>query len=84
MQTDRTDPVGYHATVTVRWSDMDAYRHVNNTAYLTYLEQARGLVDGGADALIIETIFDTLNARAAIFAVGKEGELQAGSTLSEN
>jgi len=34
-----------------------------------YLEQARGLVDGGADALIIETIFDTLNARAAIFAV---------------
>ncbi len=34
-----------------------------------YLEQARGLVDGGADVLIIETIFDTLNARAAIFAV---------------
>jgi acyl-CoA thioester hydrolase len=25
----------------MRWSDMDAYRHVNNTAYLTYLEQAR-------------------------------------------
>jgi 5-methyltetrahydrofolate--homocysteine methyltransferase len=34
-----------------------------------YLEQARGLVDGGSDVLIIETIFDTLNARAAIFAV---------------
>jgi 5-methyltetrahydrofolate--homocysteine methyltransferase len=34
-----------------------------------YLEQARGLVDGGADVLIIETIFDTLNAKAAIFAV---------------
>ncbi|HQH07528.1 MAG TPA: methionine synthase [Phycicoccus sp.] len=34
-----------------------------------YLEQARGLVDGGADALLIETIFDTLNAKAAIFAV---------------
>ncbi|MGI3781027.1 MAG: homocysteine S-methyltransferase family protein, partial [Janthinobacterium lividum] len=34
-----------------------------------YLEQAQGLVDGGADALIIETIFDTLNARASIFAV---------------
>lgn len=27
--------------VHMRWSDMDAYRHVNNTAYLTYLEQAR-------------------------------------------
>ncbi|HVV75899.1 MAG TPA: methionine synthase [Mycobacteriales bacterium] len=34
-----------------------------------YLEQANGLVDGGADILIIETIFDTLNAKAAIFAV---------------
>ncbi|MCW2764567.1 MAG: methionine synthase, partial [Nocardioides sp.] len=34
-----------------------------------YLESARGLVDGGADLLIIETIFDTLNAKAAIFAV---------------
>ena len=33
-----------------------------------YLEQARGLTDGGADVLIIETIFDTLNAKAAIFA----------------
>ncbi len=33
-----------------------------------YLEQARGLVDGGADLLVIETIFDTLNAKAAIFA----------------
>ena len=34
-----------------------------------YLEQAQGLVDGGADVLLIETIFDTLNAKAAIFAV---------------
>ncbi|WP_121251887.1 methionine synthase [Nocardioides ferulae] len=34
-----------------------------------YLEQARGLVDGGADLLLIETVFDTLNARAAIFAL---------------
>jgi 5-methyltetrahydrofolate--homocysteine methyltransferase len=33
-----------------------------------YLEQATGLVDGGVDLLLIETIFDTLNARAAIFA----------------
>ena len=34
-----------------------------------YLEQARGLVDGGADLLLVETIFDTLNAKAAIFAL---------------
>jgi len=33
-----------------------------------YLEQANGLVDGGADLLLIETIFDTLNAKAAGFA----------------
>ncbi|MFL6061365.1 MAG: homocysteine S-methyltransferase family protein, partial [Marmoricola sp.] len=34
-----------------------------------YLEAANGLVDGGSDLIFIETIFDTLNAKAAIFAV---------------
>jgi len=34
-----------------------------------YLEAATGLVDGGADLLIVETIFDTLNAKAAVFAI---------------
>ena len=38
-----------------------------------YLEQANGLVDGGTDVLLIETIFDTLNAKAAIFALEKIG-----------
>lgn len=36
-----------------------------------YFEQVKGLVDGGVDALLIETIFDTLNAKAAIFAIKK-------------
>ncbi|TGE21367.1 methionine synthase [Hymenobacter aquaticus] len=36
-----------------------------------YLEQVRGLVEGGSDTLLIETIFDTLNAKAALFAVQK-------------
>lgn len=36
-----------------------------------YLEQISGLVDGGADILIVETIFDTLNAKAAIYAINK-------------
>src|SRR5215831_12340217 len=36
-----------------------------------YGEQARGLIDGGADLLLIETIFDTLNAKAAIFAISE-------------
>ncbi len=34
-----------------------------------YREAARGLIEGGADIILIETIFDTLNAKAAIFAV---------------
>ena len=34
-----------------------------------YLEQANGLVDGEPDLLLVETIFDTLNAKAAIFAL---------------
>jgi len=36
-----------------------------------YAEQVRGLVDGGVDALLIETIFDTLNAKAAIYAIAE-------------
>jgi 5-methyltetrahydrofolate--homocysteine methyltransferase len=35
---------------------------------MAYAEQVRGLIDGGVDILLIETIFDTLNAKAAIFA----------------
>jgi 5-methyltetrahydrofolate--homocysteine methyltransferase len=34
-----------------------------------YVEQTRGLIDGGCDALLVETIFDTLNAKAAIVAI---------------
>ena len=50
---------------------------VNNPGYravtfddlrTAYAEQVRGLIDGGADIILIETIFDTLNAKAAIFA----------------
>ncbi|MGZ8191685.1 MAG: methionine synthase [Methylococcaceae bacterium] len=36
---------------------------------VAYTEATRGLIDGGADIILIETIFDTLNAKAAIFAV---------------
>ncbi|HEY0664647.1 MAG TPA: homocysteine S-methyltransferase family protein, partial [Gallionella sp.] len=44
-----------------------------------YSEATRGLMDGGADLLLIETIFDTLNAKAAIFAVQQVFE-QRGET----
>ena len=36
-----------------------------------YYDQARGLLDGGADVLLVETIFDTLNSKAAFFAILK-------------
>src|SRR5665647_528489 len=53
---------------------------VNNPGFRTvtfdevadaYYEQIRGLVDGGVDLLLIETIFDTLNAKATIYAIKK-------------
>ena len=45
----------------ISWDELEA----------AYYDNARGLVDGGADIIIIETIFDTLNAKAAIFAVSR-------------
>ena len=45
-----------------------------------YAEQARALIHGGVDLLLIETIFDTLNAKAAIFAVREVME-ELGATL---
>lgn len=48
------------------------YRAVTFDEVVTaYYEQIKGLVDGGVDVLLIETIFDTLNAKAAIFAIKK-------------
>ncbi|MDE6858184.1 MAG: homocysteine S-methyltransferase family protein, partial [Alistipes sp.] len=38
-----------------------------------YTEQARGLLDGGADILLVETVFDTLNAKAALYAIDALG-----------
>ena len=45
-----------------------------------YLEQVEALVEGGADVLLVETIFDTLNAKAALFAV-EEAFDQTGERL---
>jgi 5-methyltetrahydrofolate--homocysteine methyltransferase len=50
--------------------DNAAYRDLSfDELREAYAEQARGLLDGGSDVLLIETIFDTLNAKAAIIAV---------------
>ena len=47
-------------------------------AVAAYYEQVKGLVEGGVDLLLIETIFDTLNAKAAIFAI-KKHEKETGN-----
>lgn len=41
---------------------------------IAYGEQLRGLIKGGVDLVLVETIFDTLNAKAALFAVDEVGE----------
>lgn len=47
-----------------------AYRAVHfDQMKAAYYEQAQGLMDGGADILLIETVFDTLNCKAAIYAI---------------
>ena len=47
-----------------------AFRAIDFDALVTsYSEQIRGLLDGGVDALLIETVFDTLNCKAALFAI---------------
>ena len=48
------------------------YRNTDfDTLVDAYAESTRGLIEGGADIILIETVFDTLNAKAAIFAVKK-------------
>jgi len=41
---------------------------------VAYIEQARGLLEGGCDILCVETIFDTLNAKAALFGIAELGD----------
>jgi len=45
-----------------------ARRHLRQVREI-YYEQAQGLVEGGVDILLVETVFDTLNAKAALFAI---------------
>ena len=72
---------------------------VNNPAFravsfddlvVAYKEQILALIEGGVDALLIETIFDTLNAKAAIFAaesamaeLGKRVEIMLSATVAD-
>lgn len=67
------------------------YRAVSFDELATaYKEQAQGLIDGGSDLLLIETVFDTLNAKAALFGVlelyeetGKELPIMISGTITD-
>ncbi|WP_040339366.1 methionine synthase [Candidatus Blastococcus massiliensis] len=62
-------PTSRTASISPDVNDPGARNVTYEELVAAYLEQANGLVDGGADILLIETIFDTLNAKAAIFAL---------------
>ncbi len=67
------------------------YRAVSfDEMYAAYQEQARGLIDGGVDILLVETIFDTLNAKAALKAIydlfdqgAREVPVMVSATISD-
>jgi len=72
---------------------------VNNPGYraitfdqlvAAYKQQGQGLLDGGVDLLLVETVFDTLNAKAALFAIqtlfeeiGKEVPIMVSGTITD-
>ncbi len=64
-------PTNRTASISPRVED-PGYRDIDFPELASvYEEQVHGLVEGGADLLMIETVFDTLNAKAAIFAIRK-------------
>ena len=62
-------PTNRTASISPDVSDPAARNVTFDELVQAYHEQAAGLMDGGADVLFIETVFDTLNAKAALFAV---------------
>ena len=83
-------PTNKTASMSPNVSD-PGYRAVTFDELATaYKQQAQGLIDGGSDVLLIETIFDTLNAKAAIFGVlelfeetGKEIPIMISGTITD-
>ncbi|MDR2418794.1 MAG: homocysteine S-methyltransferase family protein [Treponema sp.] len=57
IPSDFTDP----AQRAITWDDLSA----------AYYDNARGLLDGGADLLLVETVIDSVNAKAALYAIGR-------------
>src|SRR5487761_1897085 len=62
-------PTGRTASISPDVNDPGARNVTFDELVESYTEATRGLLDGGADILMVETIFDTLNAKAALFAI---------------
>jgi 5-methyltetrahydrofolate--homocysteine methyltransferase len=62
-------PTGRTASISPDVNDPGARNVTFDELVESYAEAIRGLLDGGADMLMVETIFDTLNAKAALFAI---------------
>ena len=62
-------PTNRTASLSPEVNDPSARNVTFDELVAAYAEAARGLLDGGADILLVETIFDTLNAKAALFAI---------------
>ena len=62
-------PTGRTASISPDVNDPGARNVTFDELVESYTESVRGLLDGGADLLMVETIFDTLNAKAALFAI---------------
>jgi 5-methyltetrahydrofolate--homocysteine methyltransferase len=62
-------PTNATASISPDVNDPGYRAHLYEDFRAAYYDQARGLLDGGVDILMVETIFDTLNAKAALFAI---------------
>ena len=62
-------PMNRTASISSDVNDPGARQVIFDELRQAYGEQARALIEGGADLLMVETVFDTLNAKAALFAV---------------
>lgn len=67
-------PTNRTASMSADVSDPAAREVTFGELVAAYDEQARGLIDGGADILLVETVFDTLNAKAALYAIDRLSE----------
>ncbi len=84
-------PTSRTATISPDVNDPGARNVTFDELVENYIEAGLGLIDGGADTLLIETIFDTLNAKAAVFAtfqifkkIGYELPVMISGTIADS